>query len=513
MLERARRSIAMRLTAAAKVLLDDKLFVLLYLALLGVYLAPVVLLRHLPMQDGPAHLALVQIWRHLDGDGVIAREYVARGGMPPYVIYYSLLRILGGLVPLETANRIILGAYVATLPLSVSYLATRFGRDRRYGLLAFPLVYNTPFVYGFTSNVVALPIFVLTVALLKEYLDHPKWTKELGLALLLVLLYLSHVLVAAAFAIAGPIIFFSQVHHPLRIIRRGLFALPAMGIALWWSRGETKDAGFEGVYLSPGENLRAFLTWANDVQLGSFDEYALLALAATLLLCLGARAQAHATPKAHWSLGLAVIGVVAFFLMAPAHTTKPYYHWATNVRVVVPALLLLLVLPKARLHGVHLGLILPGLAVFAYTGSKLHQTFGVFDAEVRHLDVVLQQIPANKRVLPLIYDQKDSLHQGFPMRNVLLLYQAKKPGYMPEGLVSDNTPISFRTRRTPGPYWKSPSGFSYRAHGRYYHYYLAGFSKGQTPTESFPGAGGNVRLVARSGRFAAYENIGTLPAD
>jgi hypothetical protein len=513
MLERARRLVAMRLSAATKVVLDDKVFVLLYLALCAVYLAPVLLLRHLPMQDGPAHLALVQIWRHLDGDGVIAKEYVARGGMPPYVTYYTLLRLLGGVWSLQTANRIILAAYVVSLPLAVAYLATRFGRDRRYGLLAFPLIYNTPFVYGFTSNVVALPIFVVTIALLKEYLDRPKWTKELGLALLVILLYFSHVLVAAAFAVGGPIVFFAQVHHPLRVLRRCVFALPALVIALLWSRGQTESAGFDGQYLSVSQNMTWLLSWTNDVQLGSVDEVALLVLGATLVLCTIPRAQAFALPRAHWSVALAALGVLALFFVAPAHTTKPLYHWATNVRLVVPALLLLLVVPKAQLRGVQLGLVLPALAFFAHSGISLFQSFSKFDAEVRHLDAVVSVIPENRRVLPLIFDQSDGLHQGYPMRNILLTYQAQKPGYMPEGLVSDNTPIAFRTHRTPGPFYKTPSDFRYSAHGRYYHYYLAGFSKVQQPPETLPHADGNVRLLKRSGRFAVYENVGTLPAD
>lgn len=513
MLERARRLVAMRLSAATKVVLDDKVFVLLYLALCAVYLAPVVLLRHLPMQDGPAHLALVQIWRHLDGDGVIAREYVARGGLPPYVTYYSLLRLLGGVLSLEAANRVILGAYVISLPLAVSYLATRFGRDRRYGLLAFPLIYNTPFVYGFTSNVVALPIFVVTIALLKEYLDRPKWTKELALALLVILLYFSHVLVAAAFAVGGPIVFFSQVHPPLRILRRCLFALPAMIIALLWSRGQTESSGFDGQYLSVSENITWLFSWTNDVQLGSVDEVALLVLGATLLLCTTARVQSLALPRAQWSVALAALGVLALFFAAPAHTTKPLYHWATNVRLVVPALLLLLVVPRAELRGRQLGLLLPALAMFTYSGTSLFQSFSKFDAEVRHLDAVVSVIPENRRVLPLIFDQSDGLHQGYPMRNILLTYQAQKPGYMPEGLVSDNTPIAFRTQRTPGPFYKTPSDFRYSAHGRYYHYYLAGFSKGQEPPETLAHSDGKVRLLKRSGRFAAYENVGTLPAN
>ncbi len=513
MLERARRSVAMRLSAATKVVLEDKVFLLLYLALVAVYLAPVVLLRHLPMQDGPAHLALVQIWRNLDGDGLIAKEYVARGGLPPYITYYSLLRLLGSVLSLEAANRVILGAYVVALPLSVAYLATRFGRDRRYGLLAFPLIYNTPFVYGFTSNVFALPIFVLSIALLKEYLDRPKWSKELGMALLVILLYLSHVLVAAAFAVAGPVVFFAQVHHPLRVLRRCLFALPALIIALLWSRGQTQNAGFDGQYLSASENMTWLLSWTNDVQLGSVDEYALLVLGATLVLCTTARVQSLALPRAQWSIAAAALGILCLFFVAPAHTSKPIYHWATNVRLVVPALLLLLVVPRAQLRGLQLGLILPGLAMFAYSGSSLFQSFSKFDAEVRHLDRVVSVIPENRRVLPLIFDQSDGLHQGYPMRNILLTYQAQKPGYMPEGLVNENTPMAFRKHRTPGPFYKTPSDFRYSAHGRYYHYYLAGFSKGQDPPETLAHSDGNVRLLKRSGRFAVYENIGTQPAD
>ncbi|MEZ4222732.1 MAG: hypothetical protein R3B13_17450 [Polyangiaceae bacterium] len=498
--------------ALGKPLTRDRPFLVLYLALSALYLAPVVMLRHLPMQDGPAHLALIQIWRHLDDPGVIQQEYMARGGLPPYVVYYSLLRLLGALTDLETANRFILAGYVIALPLSFAYTFTRFGRDMRYGLLAFPFIYNTPFIYGFTSNVIALPLFVLAIGLTKSYLDRPNWRRELTLTVLIMVLYLSHVLVAAAYAVSAPILLLSHVHRPLQVLRRGLFGLPAFALALWWSQGQTKGTKFEGEHFDVSQNLREGIAWINDVQLGNWDEYALLAVFATVLLCAALPSPPLTTPRRHWTFALAAVAVFALFFAAPAHTFKPYYHWATNSRLVLPGVFLLLLLPKLPLRGARLLLLAPALIVFTLSGFELYQSFTRYDATLRHLDRVIEAIPANKRVLPLVYDQGDGLHRGYPIRHTLLLYQAQKPGYMPEGLVSDNTPIAFRTRRTPGPFYKRPGDFRYNVHGSYYHYFLAAFPEGRPPPDTLPTAGANLRLVRRSGRFAAYENLGPRPA-
>ena len=63
----------------------------------------------------------------------------------------------------------VLGAiiFVSIMPLMSASVCSRVT------LLGFAFVYNTSFVYGFIANVLALPLFLWSLGLLKRYLDRP----------------------------------------------------------------------------------------------------------------------------------------------------------------------------------------------------------------------------------------------------------------------------------------------------------------------------------------------------
>ncbi|MBK6848123.1 MAG: hypothetical protein IPG96_11510 [Proteobacteria bacterium] len=481
--------------------------------LAGAHLLPLLLARHLPMGDVPAHLAVVQIWRTPVGQGLMGQAYEHRSVLPPYLTYYGTLRLLGSVLSLEAANKLILVAYVLALPLSLAYLLGAFGRDRRLALLGFPLIYNVCFTHGFVANLLALPLLLGTLGLLQHYLRGPTLRRELLLALLVAAVYFTHVLAAAPFAIAAPIVFFAHVRRPRAVLRRSLFVWPTLAFALVWTLHSAGGQGFGGPHRTPAVNLVVALDWINNFLVGSVDELALLAVAGTLIACLllpARGADAVALPRGHWALGASALAITACYFVAPGHLDQPWYHWATNVRLVLPALLLLLTLPQARLSGARALLLAPLVVLTLWSAVVTAQGFRAFDATVRHLDRVLPAIPADRRVLSLVYDETDGVHQGFPLRHLPLLYQVRQGGYMPYDFDMPMMPIGYHGAATPAPFFKNPQDFRYAEHGRYYDYFLAIF---RAPGEAGPTLAGatteQVRLVTQSGRFAVYQNLGS----
>ena len=497
----------------AALLRRDKLLTLAFLLLTGAHLLPLLLARHLPMGDVPAHLAVVQIWRTPTDEGLMGRAYEHRSVLPPYLTYYGSLRLLGRVVGLETANKLILVAYVLALPLSLAYLLGAFGRDRRLALLGFPLIYNVCFTYGFVANLLALPLLLASLGLLQHYLLAPTLRRELLLALGVAALYFTHLLAAAPFAVAAPIVFFAHVHRPRAVLRRSLFVWPTLAFALVWTLHSAGGQGFGGPHRTPAVNLVVALDWINNFLVGSVDELALLAVAGTLIACLLLPARGPtepALPRAHWAIGAGALAIAALYFVAPGHLDRPWYHWATNMRLVLPIVLLLLTLPQARLSGARALLLLPLIAVTLWSAAVTVQGFRRFDATARHLDRVLPSIPANRRVLSLVYDESDGVHQGFPLRHLPLLYQVRQGGYMPYDFDMPMMPIGYHGGPTPAPFFKNPQDFRYAEHGRYYDYFLAIF---RAPGEAGPTLAGatteQVRLVTQSGRFAVYQNLGS----
>ena len=93
--------------------------------------------------------------------------------LAPYLVVYSLLRVLGHIVSLDVAGEMVLVGYALGLPLAVAYALRSFGRDARLSLLAFALIFNRQFVLGFLSSLFAIPLFIFIIGLLKRYLDSP----------------------------------------------------------------------------------------------------------------------------------------------------------------------------------------------------------------------------------------------------------------------------------------------------------------------------------------------------
>jgi hypothetical protein len=71
-------------------------------------------------------------------------------------------------------------------------------------------------------------------------------------------------------------------------------------------------------------------------------------------------------------------------------------------------------------------------------------------------------------------------------------------------------PVQFRRPPTPAPFYQNPREFNYAVHGRHYDYFLTVFPAEENIGNSFPGAGANVQLIKKNGRFAVYQNTGPL---
>jgi len=73
---------------------------------------------------------------------------------------------------LMTANRVFLSIYVVLFVSGFYSLVRAFGRSPYISLLAFPLVYNQMFAYGFASFFLGIPVLFFTIAAYETYLRH-----------------------------------------------------------------------------------------------------------------------------------------------------------------------------------------------------------------------------------------------------------------------------------------------------------------------------------------------------
>lgn len=225
---------------------DAKLFVLGYLVLLPFYLAPLVVTApFFPGLDLPFHLGIADMLEKAGRpDSPYAPYYQSGLSLAPYAAHYLALLALGKVVGLVVAHELLVGLYVAGMPLAMGSLLNVLGRSRLPALLAFPLAYNLPFHYGFVSFAFSLPILLVVLAQLARLMLAPppilwRWLAMAALAAVLFLCHLQNFLFGVCAAVAFAL--FSAVPWRRRLVALAAF-LPAVGALVQWQLTQRPDA-------------------------------------------------------------------------------------------------------------------------------------------------------------------------------------------------------------------------------------------------------------------------------
>ncbi len=161
------------------------------------YLLPVLLTAHLPMQDVPVHLAIVDTLSRMGDDPAWGEHFAADLGPRPYVTYYAAALALAPWLGTEGANRLLLALYVAAFLAAAGYMLRSVGEPRanRWTLLLFlPLVYSDFYLIGLTNFLLSLPLLIFGAGLCLRVGSGRgrRWPQAAALGLAALLLYLTH---------------------------------------------------------------------------------------------------------------------------------------------------------------------------------------------------------------------------------------------------------------------------------------------------------------------------------
>ena len=147
------------------------------------------------MLDTPNHLSLARGWHEYnDPASRVAEFYELRVRVVPYYLFYGSINLLLYVVPIETANKIFLSAYLILFPLSVLAVARSLKRSPWLALFAFPFAFNQNWIYGFASYLMSVTFSLFALAALISYLETRKVVYALLLGACCVICYLGHVM-------------------------------------------------------------------------------------------------------------------------------------------------------------------------------------------------------------------------------------------------------------------------------------------------------------------------------
>lgn len=454
--------------------------------------------RYVPYIDWSAHLGLISVLAH--GGQTGALEFYERSWAPsPYLLFYAASAILGQLVSVDVAAKLVLVATAALLTFASASLAEATGRSPRLGLIGPLALFGMSLGWGFGSFVVATPFFVLALAAFERFLSavepRDRRRRVLVLGVVLGLLFLAHGLL---FLVCGLLIGLRAIGWSVLLVIRGrpnresltpvagLAAATTLPIALALPsviallHRPTVEAGTEQVTtlvdMTPvREHLASF--GGDLLQRGSeMQERVMLAgggLLALWLLWSMVRPNRQRAGVPRMGLEFYAISVSAIYLFGPVAVNWPSSIWLVYPRFGIIAALLVMLLPRCDLQG-PLGtpLALAALGLVGWNNAINARLIREFSAWAAPYDGVRAAIPHGSRVLALTLpsgnDPPMEHHTIGSLYDYLMVDGSAYVAYLfdkPELPVHNRRDVKLRA-----PFWTSPWAYDPSTHGRDFDY-------------------------------------------
>ncbi len=426
-----------------------------YAILLPFLLAPLFATRLLPGLDLPFHIAAADMLAKA-GDPASPYAPYYEGGLrlAPYAAHFLALDVLGKVMGLLVAHKLIIALYIAGLPLAMASLLAACGRSRVPALLAFPLAYNLTLHYGFVSFALSLPVVLLLLAsMAKLALTRGRrlvmlwWSVTAVVAFLLYLCHLQNFLygicAALAFAVLVPATW-----------RRKLVATAALApsvalLALWqittapvagqapltlavaWhilKRHRLSDLGhrplrvdiWQRILLLPMHAMRGFVDGVNLPACRALcfiaGAFFVVGLVAGLLYWAGLLGPQTSRGVRSRSITAAV--VIAFLGALTAYIALPHHLQEMELMTFFPRfsvlvlLMLLLLVPAGllRLRGPLAWLLpVPALVLGISYGRQLFLHYRAYAGEVAGFVDLAERVAPGGKAIGLMFDRKSKV--------------------------------------------------------------------------------------------------------
>jgi hypothetical protein len=473
--------------------------------------------RFLPLGELPLHLDAIAIWhRFHDSSWGYEKFYRLNVMAVPYWGYFFPVNLLSYVFPIEIANKIYLSAYAALLPLSVAALAERMGRNRWLALFSFPLVFNYNFGAGFISFCSGLVILNFAIVVLDAFLEQPTRRRALGLGLLTLALYLTHVLPWLFFAVASLLLAGLHGWHPRRILAALALELPSLllGLYAFHAAANSNTAVQPGplAYVAWGEWLlvrlqqapvRLIIGWGNDTAY-----WLLLVLAlAWLLLLLSARAdEARGRALYAYRLELLLLLALLAYVALPMQLVKPVDLVIVNARFMTVIALFAALLPAGKIIGWRRWIFVPIIAVAIIHPITMAVHWVQYDQRAAAFRRLMREVPRASATLVLLASapgDPDVDKAAEPYLGYHAYAQLLAGGYDPWALATGFPFTAKADAALPAPEWRHFDEFNFEAQGQRYDYIL---TRGEAQPWALFGPDDAYRapLVASDGEFRLY---------
>ena len=488
-----------RLAALQRRFTPESTVVGIEIALSLLLLAVFLLHRDLPLVDLPQHAMQIANWMRLDEPS--PPPELELNLRTPYLLAYPLARALAPLVGVVVALKLVVWASVAGQVATFHYLCARLQHDPYLALLGFPLALGYGFLFGFVSFVAAVPLLYLSLVAALNHGEAPASKRGVLLAALLSLTLIAH---GVAFALACVVVV------PLLLRRDSLAASLAPVLA---------PVALYAVWIVPGSSAKRIggdhwdIGWTRLTELpgllvgiGGSDPLATVAGLGLLVLALLGVGRLHPSVRRVVPLALALAGYLLFpVLFRGVGPLGPRF-----AVLLVPALLIATA-PRRRATSPALVLHRSAIVALALGWCLLFSVrLAAFNRETRSFHALVERLPENLRVRPLVFDRVSPAFPGIPtLIHFPAYYTVEKGGT--QGYSFAMYPLSvirYRDHVFPtmggGAEWR-PEDFDATREAKHYDYYLVK-SSFDRQNALFASLGGAVVLDAHVGPWWGYRS-------
>ena len=366
------------------------------LALSFVAIIPFWTVRYPVLTDYPNHLARWFVLFHMkDGAYHFANLYAPAWGPLPYISPDILAMVLQYFLPIDVVGRCILSLCIILVALA-TYFFLKKACPENVGLATFGILvaFNPNFLMGSISNEFSLAFCLLVVGLWVTYCKAPKVMTAVGIAIGLILVYLSHL---SGFVVAGLVMGVYALFQEQRWKKVGILAIMSLPALLMFAYNPSHaGSGASFVYAGPAgwDKVRNLFFPLRLFTSKKLDLICLAGLAFLILLVLKKR------PTFAWQpVWLAVCSILLLaYLVAPAQ-----YGFGGYIDTRFMPFLYLFLLAVIRFNQVPRYLYI-GLALLVlFRVATVEQMFISHQSELKQLTASFESIPRNAKVLPLVH--------------------------------------------------------------------------------------------------------------
>ncbi len=386
-----------------------------------------------PFVDYPVHLTLIQL---TGGDSTLpvnASDFETNW-FTPYSGTFLAGKALNTILPLEQTGRALLMFYLIMTPIAFLFLLHAAGRDPRYALLMFPLLFNFNMAWGFLPFLISIPVLLTVLALaLKAAGGAPRFVIALSFAM--IILFFTHLFSFMIGTVFTGLILTAGSQTLLEKIKTlvMVFLIPGV-LSLIWYGGLTYSVSDE-YFIS-----RAFRTFPLSIKLKFFPDFVIsgsagpeyrrifwmLMVTCLLYLVSGFRRKRPGGSTGSIS-GPAIIsaGFVLIYLICPYSLLTAV--WLPNRLAFLAAAGVVIWLPvyRSRIRIVlDAGVILlTGLLAYHTTGL-----YGRFTREIAPAMRCLEYAESGKSLRLLLLDPRSSVTDHVPFGHMDQYYPIRRDG-------------------------------------------------------------------------------------